>query len=459
VTLSVVRRVLLAFAALLLPLIVAAPGQADSGGFHLQSAQMSVAENAGQAVITVQRSQADAAVAAQVRYITIGITAVANNDYVPVKAELDFAAGETSKTFTVPIIDHGVYTVPKTIKVSLFGAHSTAMGAPSSGILTILNNDPPVVHSTVNPLGLPQPPTGSNPLAGASFFVDHESVVAHAARQHPALGVIASQPGALRFGTFSGPDVGIAVTHYLTRAAVEEPGTVPMIATYRIVDGDCKTRGDSAAEAASYHDFIERFAAGIGDFRAVLFLEMDSVITTPCLSRHGLATRVQELSDAINVLSANCPRLVVYVDAGAADALRARDAARLLNRIGIAKIQGFFLNSTHFDWTSREIRYGQAISRMTGGKHFVVNTGENGRGPLVPRDIVHDGNEVLCNPPGRGLGPKPTTGPGYRNVDAFAWTSNPGESGGLCGAGAPGTGAYWPAYGLMLVRNADFRVR
>ena len=121
-------------------------------------------------------------------------------------------------------------------------------------------------------------------------------------------------------------------------------------------------------------------------------------------------------------------------------------------------IQGFFLNSTHFDWTSHEIRYGEEISRLTGGKHFVVNTGENGRGPLTPPDRVHQGNEVLCNPPGRGLGPKPTTNTGYPNVDAFAWTSNPGESGGACVPGAPPTGTYWPAYALELVQNADFSV-
>jgi len=60
-------------------------------------------------------------------------------------------------------------------------------------------------------------------------------------------------------------------------------------------------------------------------------------------------------------------------------------------------IEGFFLNSTHFDWTSREIRFGEQISWMTGGKNFVINTGENGRGPLVPADIVRQGNEVLCN--------------------------------------------------------------
>ena len=124
----------------------------------------------------------------------------------------------------------------------------------------------------------------------------------------------------------------------------------------------------------------------------------------------------------------------------------------------MANIQGFFLNATHFDWTSNEIRYGHQISRMTGGKHFVINTGENGLGPQRPADIVHQGMEVLCNPRA-GLGPLPTASTGSRNVDMFAWTSNPGESGGRCVAGAPGTGVYWPAYAKALVQNADFKVR
>ena len=66
--------------------------------------------------------------------------------------------------------------------------------------------------------------------------------------------------------------------------------------------------------------------------------------------------------------------------------------------------------------------------------------------------------EILCNPRA-GLGPLPTASTGSGNVDMFAWTSNPGESGGRCGAGAPATGVYWPAYAKALVRNADFKVR
>jgi len=202
---------------------------------------------------------------------------------------------------------------------------------------------------------------------------------------------------------------------------------------------------------------VTNFARGIGDYRAIVFLEVDSLITVNCLSHHGLQVRLQELHDAFDALSQD-PRVVVYTDAGAADALNAARAARLLRRAGIGEIQGFFLNATHFDWTRKEIRYGEQISRMTGGKHFVVNTAMNGRGPLIPRDRVRDGNEDLCSPPGRGLGPLPTFDTGFPRVDAFAWIAYPGRSGG-CGKGAPPTGRFWVARALSLVRHADFAVR
>jgi endoglucanase len=362
----------------------------------------------------------------------------------------------------VPIVDHGVNGLPKTIALSLFGPATypgkIGLADPSKAVLTILNDDPPLAHIAGNPLALTAPPTAGNPLAGASFFVDQQSEAANYSQRYPALSAIARQPGVQHFGSFSGPDIGIAVAHYLDRAAVQAPGTVPMLTTYRVVYGHCGHWSDPVSEQRAYHDFIARFAAGIGGHRAVLFLEMDSLITVGCLTRQGVAVRMHELSDAIDVLAANCPRLVVYLDAGAADAVPAAETASLLRRAGVAKIQGFYVNSTHFDWTTKEIRYGQQLSRMTGGKHFVVNTAENGRGPLVPRNRVKNGNEFLCNPLNRGLGPVPTSNTGFRNVDAFAWIANPGKSGGQCRPGSPATGNFWIALALELVQHADYHV-
>jgi len=58
--------------------------------------------------------------------------------------------------------------------------------------------------------------------------------------------VIAAAPNTERFGTWNGPFPGWDVATYLNRAAAEEPGTVPMLATYRIVDGHCGHWSDPA---------------------------------------------------------------------------------------------------------------------------------------------------------------------------------------------------------------------
>jgi endoglucanase len=470
------------FRSLLVPLVavlgsVLAPAAAqatagfDPNGFRFSSSTYTVHENQGQAVITVVRN--DASQRATAYYVAVGIghdcggvqcNAMPPNhgddpaDFGATQGGLQFAAGQTTATFTVPIVDHGYASIPRTLQLAIFNAWNQGLADPNHAVLTIINDDPSPARDPNNPLMLPVAPTNGDPMSGAKFFVDPDSEPAQAARQFPLINVIASQPGAARFGSFSGPDVGFAVSRFLTRAAVQQPGTVPMLATYRLVDGHCGNYTPPPSAVAAYHDFVTSFAQGIGSHPAVLFLEMDSLITTPCLTRTGLAIRLGELHDAINVLTANCPHLVIYMDAGAGDAIPAGPTASDLLRAGISQIQGFFLNSTHFDWTSNEIRFGEAVSRLTGGKHFVVNTGDNGRGPLVPPDPVHQGNEVLCNPAGRGLGPKPTANTGFPNVDAFAWTTNPGESGGACVPGAPPTGAYWPGYALMLIRNADFNV-
>jgi len=455
--------------AALLPLPAVAGAAAPyAGGFQFSQSQYYVNENAGQAVITVVR--ANTASWGVVRFLTIGQTAQQpDNAQAPwyfgnVKSEvnapdLNFQPGQATATFTVPIVDHGFNSVPVHLQLALYGAYPIGLASQSTATLTIGDNDPAPTTTPDDPLGLPGATLETNPLAGAQFFVDPQSQAAQAARRYPALRVIASQPGAGRFGAFSFPNARLGVSNYLARAQQQQPGSIPILTTYRLVDGQCEGNLDTEASEARYHRWIEGLAAGIGNYPAVLAMEQDSLITATCLTPQQVNVRMAELRDAINVLTANCPNLVIYLDAGAADALPAARAARLLERAGVAKIQGFFLNATHFDWTSKEIAYGEQVSRMTGGKHFIVSTGESGRGPLVPTDRVAYGNEVLCNPPGRGLGPKPTTYTGYPNVDAFVWLDNPGGSSGTCSPGAPPAGHYWPQYGLMLVRNANFNAR
>jgi endoglucanase len=448
---------LLLFAAAVAPARVARAAGPVANGLQFSAPAYTVDENAGAATIAVVRSAG--AGAAQVAYATAGLTAQAPYDFAPVSGTLSFAAGQTSASFRIPIVDHGVQGMSKTIRVSLHASSTDGPASSSTATLTILDNDPVAPADPSDPLGLAAATTRADPLTGARFFVDPHSEAARAARTNAAISVIADEPGVARFGSFSYPNAGVAVSRYLARAAVEQPGTIPMLTTYRVVDGHCGNWSDPPADVESYENFVNGLAQGIGSYRAVLFLEQDSLITIGCLSQRGVAVRMQELNYAIRTLTTLCPHVIIYLDAGAADAVPARQMAQLLIDAGVSRIQGFFLDATHFDWPLKEIRYGQQVSRLTGGAHFVVSTGESGEGPLIPQDRATQGNEVLCNPPGRGLGPKPTTDTGFADVDAFEWLDNPGGSSGACVPGAPAAGVYWPAYALMLIRNANYAIR
>jgi endoglucanase len=130
---------------------------------------------------------------------------------------------------------------------------------------------------------------------------------------------------------------------------------------------------------------------------------------------------------------------------------------RALNGAGVRKIQGFFTNDTHLNWTIDEIHWAQKISAMTGGSDFIVNTAQNGNGPLRPHNRAKNGNKVLCNPPGRAMGPVPTTTTGFAHADAFVWTGPPGNSSGHC-HGGPNPGSFWPARAIVLASRARGKI-
>jgi endoglucanase len=148
---------------------------------------------------------------------------------------------------------------------------------------------------------------------------------------------------------------------------------------------------------------------------------------------------------------------VVYVEGGYSDSNTVPYAARMLKAVDIQKIRGFFTNDTHINWTINEIKYGEKISRLVGGTHFIVNTAQNGNGPKLNRHPTSQGIEDLCNPPGRGLGPRETTSTGYPLLDAFLWTHIPGNSSGSC-HGGPVSGSFWPARAISLAASANGRL-
>src|SRR5204862_7228603 len=93
-----------------------APGQA--GTLHFSAPGYSVVENQGTATITVTRTNGSAG-SVSVNYATSNGTATAGSDYTATSGTLTFAAGETSKTFTVPIINDTAVENAETFTLTL----------------------------------------------------------------------------------------------------------------------------------------------------------------------------------------------------------------------------------------------------------------------------------------------------------------------------------------------------
>jgi endoglucanase len=453
----------------LLALLLVAPSALAAGTVKLSSATFSAREGDGAATIAVERSVASGR--GEVRFAIWQHSAVENVDYVRVSGRLDFADGQATASFQVPIADDGFVEDSETATVGIYGPYPQSLDAPTRATLTIVDNDVLGARDALNPLALDPPPPGTNPLEGARFYTNPGgnlagTVIKRIRDSRPKaaalLRVIAEQPEAKRFGAFN-DQPGAAVAQYLARAHKDDPGAVPLVATYRLKHVACGGYSDTPEEVESYKRWYEAFARGVGSHRVVLFYEIDALITTKCLSRIGLQRRIDESRYAISILG-SLPHAVVYVDAGSGLAHGSRYIARLLRRVKVGRIQGFFTNATHQNWTLREIRYGREVVRRLGGRpHFVVNTSGNGRGPLVPRDRMRFGNSFRCNAPGRGLGPKPTSvvPKKYRHLDGLFWIGNPGRSAGRCvrHGNPPPAGTFWVDYALELIRNADYRIR
>jgi hypothetical protein len=76
-----------------------------------------------------------------VDYATGGGSATPGDDYLTKKGVLQFNPGQTSKTFSVTIIDNALYEPDKTIGLALSSPGGAELGAPADAILTILNDE------------------------------------------------------------------------------------------------------------------------------------------------------------------------------------------------------------------------------------------------------------------------------------------------------------------------------
>jgi probable HAF family extracellular repeat protein len=111
-----------------------------AGTLQFGSPTYGVGEGGPTATITVTRTGgSDGAVS--VGYSASDGTATAGSDYTAASGTLNFAAGDTSETFTVPISDDTLDETDETVNLSLSNPTGTTLGAQSTAVLTITDND------------------------------------------------------------------------------------------------------------------------------------------------------------------------------------------------------------------------------------------------------------------------------------------------------------------------------
>jgi len=109
----------------------------------------SVTEGTAEAIITVNRTGGSNG-GITVAYNTTTGAAAAGSDYTATGGVLTFEAGETSRTFTIPIADDFDVEAAETINLELTNAGGGAtIGTLSTSILTITDNDTPPCASDV----------------------------------------------------------------------------------------------------------------------------------------------------------------------------------------------------------------------------------------------------------------------------------------------------------------------
>jgi endoglucanase len=286
-----------------------------------------------------------------------------------------------------------------------------------------------------------------NPFRGRRMWIDPSSAANKQAsdwqRSRPTdaalMHTMGEQPQAIWLGDWN-RDVRSDVDQRFAAAR----GDLLVFVVYNIPYRDCGSysRGGSGG-ADDYRRWIIELARGIRSRPSVIILEPDAVAGGDCLPIRLRDERDVLLRETVDVLRKS--GATVYLDAGHAGWHPAADMAARLQRAGIDLADGFALNVSNFQPTGATIAYGDALSRLVGGLHYVIDTSRNGLG------VADQSN--WCNPPGMALGGFPTSDTQSPLVDAFLWIKTPGQSDGTCNGG-PRAGEWWPDYALGLSRAA-----
>lgn len=285
---------------------------------------------------------------------------------------------------------------------------------------------------------------GDGPIAGRTLYVDPDSSASEAVagadddEQRAAFQLLADTPTAIWLLPEALPvgEVGSYVARVQDDAAVT--GAVPVFVVYGIPSRDCGQFSAGGLDAQTYPDWVAEVAGGIRGRETVIILEPDALALSPeCATERQAAAFIRGAVDTLDAEGTT-----IYLDGGHSDWLPADTMAALLRDAGVDRVRGFVTNVSNYNATDAERAYGERLSALLGGAHFVIDTSRNGNGS----------NGEWCNPAGRAIGATPTGVDDGSPLDGTLWVKNPGESDGTCNGGPP-AGDWWPEAALSLVRG------
>ena len=113
----------------------------QAGQFRLSASAYAADENGGGLLVTVQRVDGLGA-GTSVSCSSVNGSAVAPGDYTATSVNLAFAGGQTSRTFSVPIVGDALHEINETFSVSLSNPTGGAtLGSPAAATVTLTDND------------------------------------------------------------------------------------------------------------------------------------------------------------------------------------------------------------------------------------------------------------------------------------------------------------------------------
>jgi endoglucanase len=313
----------------------------------------------------------------------------------------------------------------------------------------------------------------SDPIAGVtwrpyegpadSLWTAYASAGGH---RRTVLGELALQPRALFTGSWtSSSRIRNVAAEVVQDTQQGDPNVLTQFGTFALSPWEGAWSGGGQWNVAASERWYKELAAGIGAAPALVILQID----LPFAAR----TRNQqpEAIDAYGtkVLSAN-PRTTVYIDAGAYGWLSPAEQGALLISNGIRHARGFSVNDTQYGSMTQELNYGaQIVAYLTqhgvAGKHFLVNTAQNGQPYLAGQVSMPSNDTPRCASRAQTLcqrtGIPPTTdvtNPRWhlsindaaiarRDVDGYVWASQPWDVNG---------GPFTSSFALNLGANGKY---